>query len=101
MAKKVFKNVSLPDLYHEIHKSSSSTSKEIFNLVNEMRAQFDVGDPTQSPLVVPLIKDCLALSVKNNEVLVKLTDTIQKAEFKSTDDSLGDALTNIRAITNG
>ena len=98
--KNIFKGMGLSDLYAEVHESSQVTRKEIMGLVSEMKGQFDISNPTESPVIVPLIKDCLALNVKNNESLVKLVDIIQKAELNSkVEEDFDDALANIRAIT--
>ena len=94
------KKITLENLLLEVHKSLTNTKVEIHDLIDQMKDQFDLANPTESPIIVPLIKDCLSLDVKSNDSLIKLVDIVQKGELNKKEENLNDAMENIRRITN-
>lgn len=81
LQKKVFKDVSLEDLFAEIHENSSKTRKQVKSLIEDLKIL--IGDVEDAALIVPLIKEYLEISVKNDEHLVKLATVIQRIESGS------------------
>lgn len=85
---KIFGNKTLADLAEEIYKSQQKKHKQIDSLINQLKVLIvDLSDAT---LIVPLLKDYLDVSVKNDDQLVKLGNLVQKAlNSVSGDNGLG------------
>ena len=78
-----FNNVTLfgkktfADLLKEIHTNSSNKEKEIRNLIENLKPFItSAGDAV---IIVPLIKDYLDVSVKNDDLLIKMAGIVQRA----------------------
>ena len=78
-----FNNVTLfgkktfADLLKEIHTNSSNKEKEIRNLIDNLKPFINsAGDAV---IIVPLIKDYLDVSVKNDDLLIKMAGIVQRA----------------------
>lgn len=76
--KVAFGDKSLQDLFMEIHQNSSNTRAQVKALIAELKPLVESVD--DATLVVPLIKEYLDISVKNDEHLVKLATIIQRME---------------------
>lgn len=77
-SKEIFKGKNLSNLFEEIYDNSSETKGQIRSLIGELKPLVEsAGDAT---LIVPLIKDYLEISVKNDEHLIKLATVIQRLE---------------------
>ncbi len=73
----LFGKKTFADLLKEIHTNSSSKEKEIKNLINNLKPLItSTGDAV---IIVPLIKDYLDVSVKNDDILVKMAGIVQRA----------------------
>ena len=71
------------DVYH----NSKKKSRQIDSLIQELRPMIkNVGDAT---VMVPLIKDYLEVSVKNDDALVKLAAIVQRLVSASAKDDDG------------
>ena len=82
--KTIFKDKTLSDLFSEIYDNSTSTRSQIKGLISELKPLIqDIGDAT---LVVPLLKEYLEISVKNDEQLIKMATIIQRAVQNEGDD---------------
>lgn len=81
----LFGKKTFADLLKEIHTNSSNKEKEIRNLINNLKPLItSTGDAV---IIVPLIKDYLDVSVKNDDLLIKMAGIVQRAlNSKSTDD---------------
>lgn len=80
---KIFDNKTFGDLLKEIHVKSNKKEKTILGLINELKPLIsDIGDAT---LLVPLIASYLDMSIKNDDVLIKLANIVQKHIGKSTE----------------
>ena len=74
--KKLFKDKTFMDLLEEIHTKSTDKATQIRVLIDELTPLIKtVGDAT---VIVPLIKDYLDVSVRNDELLVKIVTIIQR-----------------------
>ena len=75
--KEIFKGKTLSDLFGEIYDNSKETKGQVKSLISELKPLIqDIGDAT---LVVPLLKEYLEISVKNDEQLIKMATIIQRA----------------------
>ena len=72
----LFDDKSFSDLLKEIHKNQSKKSKQLASLIAELRPLItNLGDAT---VVVPLIKEYMEISVKNDDQLIKMAAIVQR-----------------------
>ena len=72
----IFDDKSFSDLLKEIHKNQSKKSKQLASLIAELRPLItNLGDAT---VVVPLIKEYMEISVKNDDQLIKMAAIVQR-----------------------
>ena len=77
-SKEIFKGKSLSDLFGEIYDNSKETKSQVKALIGELKPLIEnIGDAT---LIVPMIKEYMEISVKNDEHLIKLAQVIQRLE---------------------
>jgi hypothetical protein len=73
----LFGKKTFADLLKEIHTNSSSKEKEIRGLIESLKPFItSAGDAV---IIVPLIKDYLDVSVKNDDLLIKMAGIVQRA----------------------
>lgn len=72
----LFKNTTYQDLLEEIFVNSRSKKDQIDIMISELKKLVKTVEDAR--LIVPLIKDCLEVGVKNDDQLVKLANIIQK-----------------------
>ena len=72
----LFKGTSFSDLMKDIYHNSKKKDRQINTLIQELQPLIkNIGDAT---VIVPLIKEYLDVSVKNDEALVKLAAVVQR-----------------------
>ena len=72
----LFKGTSFSDLMKDIYHNSKKKDRQINTLIHELQPLIkNIGDAT---IIVPLIKEYLDVSVKNDEHLVKLAAVVQR-----------------------
>jgi len=72
----LFKGTSFSDLMKDIYHNSKKKDRQINTLIHELQPLIkNIGDAT---IIVPLIKEYLDVSVKNDEALVKLAAIVQR-----------------------
>ena len=72
----VFGNKKFSDILNEIYDNQTQKKKQISALISELKPLIqEIGDDT---LIVPLIKEYLEISVKNDEQLIKMATIIQR-----------------------
>tara|TARA_B100000282_G_scaffold257936_1_gene205029 strand:- start:226 stop:606 length:381 start_codon:yes stop_codon:yes gene_type:complete len=87
----LFDDKSFSDLLKEIHKNQSKKSKQLASLIAELRPLItNLGDAT---VVVPLIKEYMEISVKNDDQLIKMAAIVQRLSVGSTNNGDGGTLT--------
>ena len=87
----LFDDKSFSDLLKEIHKNQSKKSKQLASLIAELRPLItNLGDAT---VVVPLIKEYMEISVKNDDQLIKMAAIVQRLSTGSTSSGDGGLLT--------
>lgn len=74
----LFKGKTSSDVFKEIYDNSKKKDKQINSLISELKPLIqNIGD---APVVVPLIKEYLEVSVKNDEHLIKMMAVIQRMQ---------------------
>jgi hypothetical protein len=72
----VFGSKKFSDILEEIYNNQKKKDKQISALIAELKPLVqEIGDAT---LIVPLIKEYLEISVKNDEQLIKMATIIQR-----------------------
>ena len=85
----LFNGKTSSDVFKEIYDNSKKKDKQINSLIAELKPLIqNIGD---APVVVPLIKEYLEVSVKNDEHLIKMMAVIQRLQNSTTSGS-GDSL---------
>jgi len=80
----VFKNKKFSDILEEIYNNQQKKDKQVNALISELKPLIsDIGDAT---LVVPLIKEYMEISVKNDDILIKMAALAQRAMATVTSD---------------
>jgi hypothetical protein len=78
----LFGKKTFADLLKEIHTNSSNKEKEIRALIDNLKPFINsAGDAV---IIVPLIKDYLDVSVKNDDLLIKMAGIVQRAMNSNT-----------------
>ena len=73
----VFGGKKFSDILEEIYNNQKKKDRQISALVAELKPLVkEIGDAT---LIVPLIKEYLEISVKNDEQLIKMATIVQRA----------------------
>ena len=73
----LFGKKTFADLLKEIHTNSSNKEREIRALIDNLKPFINsAGDAV---IIVPLIKDYLDVSVKNDDLLIKMAGIVQRA----------------------
>jgi len=86
----IFGNKKFSDILKEIYDNQQKKDKQINALISELKPLVqEIGDAT---LIVPLIKEYLEISVKNDEQLIKMATIVQRIvnnNSSSTDGGFG------------
>ena len=78
----LFDDKSFSDLLKEIHGNQKKKAKQLAQLIAELRPLVQsLGDAT---VVVPLIKEYMEISVKNDDQLIKMAAIVQRLSTAST-----------------
>ena len=87
----IFDDKSFSYLLKEIHKNQSKKSKQLASLIAELRPLItSLGDAT---VVVPLIKEYMEISVKNDDQLIKMAAIVQRLSTGASNTGDGGLLT--------
>ena len=87
----LFDDKSFSDLLKEIHKNQTKKSKQLASLIAELRPLItSLGDAT---VVVPLIKEYMEISVKNDDQLIKMEAIVQRLSTGTSNTGDGGLLT--------
>ena len=88
----IFDDKSFSDLLKEIHKNQTKKSKQLASLIAELRPLItSLGDAT---VVVPLIKEYMEISVKNDDQLIKMAAIVQRLSTSTSQNGDGGLLTD-------
>ena len=84
----LFKGTTFSDLMKDIYHNSKKKDRQINTLIQELQPLIkNIGDAT---VIVPLIKEYLDVSVKNDEHLVKLAAVVQRLVGSASKDDGGE-----------
>ena len=87
----LFDNKSFSDLLKEIHGNQKKKAKQLAQLIAELRPLVQsLGDAT---VVVPLIKEYMEISVKNDDALLKMAAIVQRLSTGNVNSGDGGLLT--------
>ena len=88
----IFEDKSFSDILKEIHKNQTKKSKQLASLIAELRPLItNLGDAT---VVVPLIKEYMEISVKNDDQLIKMAAIVQRLSTGTASTGDGGLLTD-------
>ena len=80
----IFGKKKFSDVLEEIYNNQRKKDQQVTALINELKPLIsDIGDAT---LVVPLIKEYMEISVKNDDILIKMAALAQRAMATITSD---------------
>ena len=86
----IFDDKSFGDLLKEIHGNQKKKSTQIASMIAELRPLItSLGDAT---VVVPLIKEYMEISVKNDDHLIKMAAIVQRLSTSGTSSGDGGLL---------
>ena len=87
----LFDDKSFSDLLKEIHGNQKKKAKQLASLIAELRPLVQsLGDAT---VVVPLIKEYMEISVKNDDQLIKMAAIVQRLSTGTSNTGDGGTLT--------
>ena len=87
----LFDDKSFSDLLKEIHGNQKKKAKQLASLIAELRPLVQsLGDAT---VVVPLIKEYMEISVKNDDQLIKMAAIVQRLSVGISNSGDGGMLT--------
>ena len=87
----LFDDKSFSDLLKEIHGNQKKKAKQLASLIAELRPLVQsLGDAT---VVVPLIKEYMEISVKNDDQLIKMAAIVQRLSTSTVNSGDGGGLT--------
>ena len=87
----IFDDKTFSDLLKEIHTNQKKKGKQIGQLIAELRPLIqNLGDAT---VVVPLIKEYMEISVKNDDHLLKMAAIVQRLSTGTANTGDGGLLT--------
>ena len=87
----LFDDKSFGDLLKEIHGNQKKKAKQLVSLIAELRPLVQsLGDAT---VVVPLIKEYMEISVKNDDQLIKMAAIVQRLSSGAANSGDGGLLT--------
>ena len=88
----IFDDKSFSDLLKEIHGNQKKKAKQLASLIAELRPLVQsLGDAT---VVVPLIKEYMEISVKNDDQLIKMAAIVQRLSTGASNNGDGGLLTD-------
>ena len=83
----LFQGTNFSDLMRDIYHNSKKKSRQIDTLIKSLEPMIkNTGDAT---VIVPMIKDYLEVSVKNDDALVKLAAVVQRLVSANSKDDDG------------
>ena len=87
----LFDDKSFGDLLKEIHGNQKKKAKQLASLIAELRPLVQsLGDAT---VIVPLIKEYMEISVKNDDQLIKMAAIVQRLSTGAAQNGDGGLLT--------
>jgi len=79
----IFEGKTLSNLFSEIYQNSKKKDEQINTLIGQLKGL--IKNMTDATVIVPLIKDYIDASLKNDDHLIKMAGIIQRATNRSTE----------------
>ena len=79
----IFKGKTVSDLFKEIYANSKNKEKQISALIDQLKPM--IQEPGDAMMIVPLLKEYMELSIKNDEHLIKMAGIVQRAASSAPD----------------
>ena len=86
----LFDDKSFSDLLRDVYNNTKKKENQINTLIDQLKPL--IRNMTDASLMVPLIKEYLEISVKNDDNLVRLTAIIQRLLVVNTKSNTGDEM---------
>ena len=86
----LFDDKSFSDLLRDVYNNTKKKENQINSLIDQLKPL--IKNMTDASLMVPLIKEYLEISVKNDDNLVRLTGIIQRLLVVNSKVATGDEL---------
>jgi hypothetical protein len=83
----IFDNVSFSDLMKDIYVTTKEKEKKINRLIDQLEPM--INNISDATIAVPLIKDYLDISVKNDDHLLKMASVLQRLISNKSKGSFG------------
>jgi hypothetical protein len=88
----LFKDKTFANLLEDIYKNASRKEKEIKALIDQLKPM--IQEPGDAMMLVPLLKEYMELSIKNDDALIKMAGIVQRAMSNSGDSGDGNMLSD-------
>ena len=86
----LFDDKSFSDLLRDVYNNTKKKENQINTLIDQLKPL--IRNMTDATLMVPLVKEYLEISVKNDDNLVRLTAIIQRLLVVNAKSSTGDEM---------
>jgi hypothetical protein len=77
----LFKDKTFANLLEDIYKNANRKEKEIKALIDQLKPM--IQEPGDAMMLVPLLKEYMELSIKNDDALIKMAGIVQRAMTNS------------------
>lgn len=88
----IFGTKTFSSLLEDIYKNSKNKEKQIREMIIQLKEM--INEPGDAIMMVPLLKEYLDASIKNDEALIKMAGIVQKAMSTNTSSDNGDFLSD-------
>jgi hypothetical protein len=88
----IFKGKTFSSLLEDIYKNATRKEKEIKALIDQLKPM--IQEPGDAMMLVPLLKEYMEISVKNDEALIKMAGIVQRAMSNNNDGGEGGILSD-------
>ena len=88
----IFGSKTFSSLLEDIYKNSKNKEKQIREMIIQLKDM--ITEPGDAIMMVPLLKEYLDASIKNDEALIKMAGFVQKAMSTNASSDNGDFLSD-------
>lgn len=88
----IFGTKTFSSLLEDIYKNSKNKEKQIREMIIQLKEM--INEPGDAIMMVPLLKEYLDASIKNDEALIKMAGIVQKAMSTNASSDNGDFLSD-------
>jgi cell division FtsZ-interacting protein ZapD len=84
----IFGNISLADLFKQIHRNNKDVDKQINELIDTLKP-IATSNAGSAVMLMPTVKDLIDVNVKNNDQLIKMAGIAQRAATMNATQDVG------------